>query len=88
MNKELEMLPDLISSEKDLNNSDLPKLNELLPFMRAFIKKEKDMIEQSKKENTNIPKEIKYKEKDLDKDNKIKIKLKKSTYIHSPTNFR
>ena len=91
MSKELQMLPDLISEEKDLNDSDLPNLSELLPFMRAFIKKEKDIIEQSKKENMQTPKEMEYKEKvysQLDKDNKVKIKLKKSTYIRSPTSFR
>ena len=59
LNKELEMLQDLIDLEKDFNNLHLPKLNELKPFMQAFVKIEQDNLEKNIKENNH-----KFKEKD------------------------
>ena len=92
MNQDLKMLSDAISSEEDLSNLDLPKLNELLPFMRAFVKKEEDKLEESIKENYHKFKEKDYRYfKDLNKSKSNNIDLLiegNKDKIHSPISFR
>ena len=90
MNKELLKLSDIISSEKDPSELDLPKLNELLPFMKAFVIKEQNNLEESKKENDYKFKEKEYrhfKDPNENKNTELRTKGNKDK-IHSPTNFR
>ena len=90
MNKELQKLSDLVSTEKDLSELELPKLNELLPFMQVFVKREQDKLEEGKKENNH-----KFKEKDYihskgpNNSNGTELRTDgNKDKIHSPTNFR
>lgn len=92
MDLELKMLSDAVSSEEDLSNLVLPKLNELLPFMRAFVKKEEYKLEESIKENYNKFKEKDYRYfKDLNKSKSNNIDLLiegNKDKIHSPISFK
>ena len=90
MNKELQKLSDLVSSEKDLGELELPKLNELLPFMQAFVKKEQNKLEECIKENNHQFKEKKYRYfKDPNQNKNIELRTEgNKDKIHSPTNFR